>query len=243
MTDLLDRLRSYLSERYRIEDEVAEGGMAIVFRATDLKHERTVAVKVLKPELSAMVGADRFLREIRITAQLQHPHILPLYDSGAAGELLYYVMPFINGESLRGRLTRERALPVSEAVALVTAVASALDYAHRQGVLHRDIKPENILLHDQQPLLADFGIALAVSVAGGERLTVTGLSVGTPSYMSPEQIAGEQVLDARTDIYALGCVAYELLAGEPPFTGQNLQAVMASVMTSAPRPLSESRHT
>ncbi|MDB4909238.1 MAG: protein kinase, partial [Gemmatimonadetes bacterium] len=208
MTDLRQRLESDLSARYRIEGELAEGGMAIVFRATDVKHDRSVAVKVLRPELSAMVGADRFLREIRVTAQLQHPHILPLYDSGAAGDLLYYVMPLINGESLRERLTRERQLPVAEAISLIGAIASALDYAHRQGILHRDIKPENILLHDRQPLLADFGIALAVSAAGGDRLTVTGLSVGTPSYMSPEQIAGDQALDARTDIYALGCVAY-----------------------------------
>jgi len=241
VTDLLQRLQSDLAARYRIEGEIAEGAMAIVFRATDLKHDRKVAVKVLRPELSAMVGADRFLQEIRVTAQLQHPHILPLYDSGAAGDLLYYVMPLINGESLRDRLTRERQLPVAEAVSLIAAIASALDYAHRQGVLHRDIKPENILLHDRQPLLADFGIALAVSAAGGDRLTLTGLSIGTPSYMSPEQLAGDQPLDARSDIYSLGCVAYEILAGEPPFTGPNLQAVMASVMTSHPKPLVDGR--
>ena len=243
MTDLLQRLQSDLAARYRIEGEIAEGGMAIVFRATDLKHDRKVAVKVLRPELSAMVGADRFLREIRVTAQLQHPHILPLYDSGATAELLYYVMPLINGESLRDRLTREHQLPVAEAVSIIGAIAGALDYAHRQGVLHRDIKPENILLHDRQPLLADFGIAVAVSAAGGERLTVSGLSIGTPSYMSPEQIAGDQALDARSDIYSLGCVAYEILAGAPPFTGPNLQAVMASVMTAAPKPLNEIRRT
>jgi serine/threonine protein kinase/Tol biopolymer transport system component len=243
MADLLERLQSDLAARYRIEGEVAEGGMAIVFRATDLKHDRKVAVKVLRPELSAMVGADRFLREIRVTARLQHPHILPLYDSGAAAELLYYVMPLINGESLRERLRRERQLPVNEVVSVIGAIASALDYAHRQGVLHRDIKPENILLHDRQPLLADFGIALAVSAAGGDRLTVAGLAIGTPSYMSPEQIAGEQTLDARTDIYALGCVAYEMLTGDPPFTGPNLQAVMASVMTGTPRPVEETRRT
>jgi len=240
---LLERLQAALSERYLIESEVAEGGMAIVFRAKDVKHDRTVAVKVLRPELSALVGADRFLREIHVTAQLQHPHILPLYDSGVAGELLYYVMPFVNGESLRDRLKRERQLPVDEAVALITAIAGALDYAHRQGVLHRDIKPENILLHDRQPLLADFGIALAFSAAGGDRLTVSGLAVGTPTYMSPEQVTGETRLDARTDIYALGCVAYEILTGEPPFTGTNLQAVMASVMTSDPRPITDVRRT
>ncbi len=243
MTELLQRLQSELAARYRIEDKVAEGGMAFVFRATDLKHDRKVAVKVLRPELSAMVGADRFLREIRVTAQLQHPHILPLYDSGSAAELLYYVMPFIDGESLRDRLRREHQLPVEETVSTIGAIASALDYAHRQGVLHRDIKPENILLQDRQPLLADFGIALAVSAAGGDRLTVSGLAIGTPSYMSPEQIAGEKVLDARSDIYSLGCVAYEMLAGEAPFTGPNLQAVMASVMASAPRPIEETRRT
>lgn len=241
MTDLLQRLRAALPEHYRIEGEVAQGGMAIVFRAIDVKHDRKVAVKVLRPEFSAMVGADRFLREIRVTAQLQHPHILPLYDSGAAAELLYYVTPFIEGESLRHRLVRERQLPLDEAVSLIRGIASALDYAHRQGVLHRDIKPENILLHDGQPLLADFGIALAVSVESGDRLTVGGLSIGTPSYMSPEQMAGEQPLDARCDIYALGCVAYEILAGEPPFTGSNYQAVIASVMTSDPTPLVEIR--
>ena len=243
MADLLERLQAELASRYRIEGEVAEGGMAIVFRATDLKHDRQVAVKVLRPELSAMVGADRFLREIRVTAQLQHPHILPLYDSGAAAELLYYVMPLVSGESLRDRLRRERQLPIGEAVSILVAISGALDYAHRQGVLHRDIKPENILLHDRQPLLADFGIALAVSAAGGDRLTVSGLSIGTPSYMSPEQIAGEQTIDARSDVYALGCVAYEMLTGEPPFTGPNLQAVMASVMTGTPKPLEETRRT
>jgi eukaryotic-like serine/threonine-protein kinase len=243
VTSLLQRLQTVLPERYRIERQFGEGGMAVVFSATDLKHDRQVAVKVLRPELSAMVGADRFLREIQVTAQLQHPHILPLYDSGAAAELLYYVMPLIKGESLRDRLTRERQLPVDEAVSITRALAGALDYAHRQGVLHRDIKPENILLHDGQPLLADFGIALAVSAAGGDRLTHTGLSIGTPSYMSPEQVAGDRALDARSDIYALGCVAYETLAGEPPFTGPTRQAVVAAVMIGVPKPLVERRHT
>ena len=243
MTTLLERLRADLSPHYRIEGELAAGGMAIVFRAMDLKHERLVAVKVLRPELSAMVGVDRFLREIHVTAQLQHPHIIPLYDSGVAGELLYYVMPLVNGESLRGRLSRERQLPVSEALSITHAVASALDYAHRKGVLHRDIKPENILLSDGQPLLTDFGIALAVQAAAGDRLTITGLSIGTPAYMSPEQFAGDEAIDARADIYALGCVTYEMLSGEPPFAGATLQAVVASVMTGAARPLSEVRHT
>ena len=243
MSSLFQRLEAGLPERYRLERELGEGGMAVVFLATDLKHDRQVAVKVLRPELSAVVGADRFLREIHVTAQLQHPHILPLYDSGAAGELLFYVMPLVQGESLRDRLQREQHLPVDEAIAITRAVAGALDYAHRHGVVHRDIKPENILLHDRQPLLADFGIALAVSAAGGDRLTHTGISVGTPSYMSPEQVAGEQRLDARSDIYALGCVAYEMLAGEPPFTGPTAQAVIAAVMTGEPAPLAERRHT
>ncbi len=242
-TSLLQRLQTALPERYRIERQLGEGGMAVVFRATDLKHDRQVAVKVLRPELSAIVGAERFLREIQVTAQLQHPHILPLFDSGVAAELLYYVMPLIQGESLRERLTRQTQLSVDEAVSITRALAGALDYAHRQGVLHRDIKPENILLHDGQPLLADFGIALAVSAAGGDRLTHTGLSIGTPSYMSPEQMAGDRVLDARSDIYALGCVAYETLAGEPPFTGPTHQAVVAAVMIGGPKPLAERRHT
>jgi len=238
VTDLLGRLKSGLHDRYRIERQLGEGGMAVVFRATDLKHNRQVAVKVLRPELAAIIGADRFLREIHVTAQLQHPHILPLYDSGAVGDLLYYVMPLIEGETLRDRLARERQLPVDEVVTLVQAVAGALDYAHRQGVLHRDIKPENILLHDRQPLLADFGIALAPD---GERLTRTGLSIGTPSYMSPEQTAGDRQIDARSDIYALGCVAYECLTGEPPFTGPTHQALVAAVMTGDPKPLLERR--
>ena len=215
--------------------------MATVFAATDVKHNRRVAVKVLRPELSAFVGAERFLQEIQVTARLQHPHILPLYDSGSADGLLYYVMPFVEGETLRQRLDREGELPVDDAVSMTRAVASALDYAHRQDVVHRDIKPENILLHDGQPLLADFGIGLALSAAGGERLTSTGFSVGTPGYMSPEQMMGERVLGPRSDIYALGCVAYESLAGQPPFNGRTLQAVMSSVMTSEPEPIEDRR--
>src|SRR5512143_1182106 len=228
-SSLLERLQAALSGQYRVEDRIGEGGMAVVFAATDLKHSRRVAVKVLRPELSAVVGADRFLREIQVTARLEHPHILPLYDSGAAGELLYYVMPLIEGETLRQRLDREGELPVEDAVSLTRALAGALDYAHRQGVVHRDIKPENILLHDGQPLLADFGIGLALSAAGGDRLTSTGFSIGTPGYMSPEQMAGERALGPRSDIYALGCIAYEALAGTPPFTGRTLQAVMTNV--------------
>ena len=217
--------------------------MAVVFLATDTKHNRQVAVKVLRPELSAVVGADRFLREIQVTSQLQHPHILPLYDSGAAAGLLYYVMPVIRGESLRDRLTREQQLPIRDAVAIARAVAGALDYAHREGVVHRDIKPENILLHDGQPVLSDFGIALAVRAAGGERLTQTGFSLGTPSYMSPEQVSGERFIDARADVYALGCVLYEMLAGEPPFTGPNPQAVIAAALTGGAVPLNRRRPT
>lgn len=237
------RLQPALTGHYEIGRLLGAGGMALVYEATDLKHGRPVAVKVLRPELSAMLGADRFLREIQVTAKLQHPHILPLYDSGAGGDLLYYVMPLVQGESLRDRLDRERQLPVLDAAVLTRAIASALDYAHRQGVLHRDIKPENILLHDGQPMLADFGIALAVRSAGSERLTQTGLSIGTPNYMSPEQIGGDRTLDARSDIYSLGCVAYEMLAGTPPFSGPNVQAVVAAVMTGELKPLTEMRRT
>jgi len=240
---ILQQLDASLSQHYRFERELGQGGMALVYLATDLKHDRQVAVKVLRPELSSLLGADRFLREIHVTARLQHPHILPLYDSGAVGELLYYVMPLVRGESLRERLTRERQLPVEEAVSITRAVAGALDYAHRQGVLHRDIKPENILLHDGQPMLADFGIALAVATAGGDRLTHSGIFIGTPSYMSPEHASGERGLDARSDIYALACVAYEMLSGEPPFTGPTAQAVIAAMMTTEAKPLVERRRS
>ena len=238
---MLSRLQSELQDRYRLENELGQGGMAIVYAATDLKHNRRVAVKVLRPELAAVVGADRFLHEIQVTARLQHPHILPLYDSGSAGGFLYYVMPLIEGETLRQRLDREGELPVDEAIALTRSVAAALDYAHRQDVVHRDIKPENILLQDGQPLLADFGIGLALSAAGAERLTETGFSVGTPGYMSPEQMMGERALGPRSDIYALGCVAYESLAGQPPFGGRSLQAVMSAVMTSDPEAIDDRR--
>jgi serine/threonine-protein kinase len=205
--------------------------MATVYVAHDLRHNRKVALKVLRPELAALIGAERFLKEIEVTANLQHPHILPLHDSGDADGFLFYVMPFVEGETLRDKLTRERQLGVDEAIALTKAVASALDYAHRHGVIHRDIKPENILLHDGQPVVADFGIALAVSHAGGTRLTETGLSVGTPHYMSPEQAMGDRELDARSDVYSLGAVLYEMLVGEPPFTGPTAQAIVAKVIT------------
>jgi serine/threonine-protein kinase len=239
----LDRLRASLADRYDLERELGRGGMATVYLARDRKHDREVAVKVVRPEVSAVIGAERFLQEIKLTAHLQHPHILPLYDSASAEGLLYYVMPYVAGESLRARLDRERQLPVEEAIALTQALAQALDYAHRQGVIHRDIKPENVLLQDGQPLLADFGVALALAAAGGDRLTQSGIAVGTPQYMSPEQAAGEQQLDGRTDIYALGCLAYEMLAGVPPHTGPTAQAVIARAMTAEPRPLTGLRRS
>jgi Tol biopolymer transport system component len=211
--------------------------MATVWLAEDLRHGRQVAIKVLHPELSAVLGTERFLAEIRLTAALQHPHILPLFDSGSAEGLLYYVMPFVEGETLRRRLERERQLRVADAVRIASEVADALACAHAKRVVHRDIKPENILLRDGHALVADFGIALAVSQAGGERMTQTGLSLGTPQYMSPEQAAGERNIDARADVYALGAVLFEMLAGEPPFTGASVHAVIAKVMTEAPRPL------
>ncbi len=233
MTDT-NRLARGLADRYTIEQELGSGGMATVYLARDLKHDRKVAVKVLRPELSAILGGERFLNEIRVTANLQHPHILALYDSGAVEGLLYYVMPFVDGESLRQRLTREKQLGVDEAVDITRAVAAALDYAHRHGVIHRDIKPENILLADGQPLVADFGISLAVSNAGGNRLTETGLSLGTPNYMSPEQATGDRAVDGRSDIYSLACVAYEMMTGDPPHTGSTAQAVIAKIITEQP---------
>jgi eukaryotic-like serine/threonine-protein kinase len=239
----IDRLTAALGSRYRLERELGAGGMATVYLARDLRHDRDVALKVLHPELAAALGAERFLAEIRVTANLQHPHILPLHDSGEADGFLFYVMPFVRGESLRDRLLRERQLPIAETVAIARDVASALDYAHRQGVIHRDIKPENILLHDGRPLIADFGIALAVSAAGGARMTQTGLSLGTPQYMSPEQAVGERTIDARSDVYALGAVVYEMLTGEPPFSGATVQAIVAKIMTEKPVPPSRVRDT
>ena len=241
MSDVLPRLSAALESRYRVEREVGVGGMATVYLAHDLRHERDVAIKVLHPDLAAALGADRFLAEIKTTAKLQHPHILALLDSGEAGGLLYYVMPYVAGESLRARLERETQLAVDDAVRIAREVASALDYAHRHGVVHRDIKPENILLHEDQALVADFGIALAVSAAGGPRMTQTGLSLGTPAYMAPEQAMGERAIDGRADIYALGAVLYEMLVGEAPFTGPTVQAIVARVMTENPRPLTGQR--
>ncbi|HXY70396.1 MAG TPA: protein kinase [Gemmatimonadales bacterium] len=232
------RLGAALAGRYRIERELGQGGMATVYLAQDLRHDRRVALKVLRAELAAVIGAERFLAEIKTTANLQHPHILPLFDSGTADAFLYYVMPFVEGESLRDRLTRETQLPVDEAVRIATEVAGALDYAHRHGVVHRDIKPENILLAEGQALVADFGIALAVSRSeGATRMTETGMSLGTPHYMSPEQAMGEREITPKADVYALGCVLYEMLLGEPPFTGPTAQAVVAKVMTEKPAPI------
>ncbi len=254
-----DRLTAALSDRYRLERELGQGGMATVYLAEDLKHGRKVAIKVLHPELSAVIGGDRFLAEIKLTASLQHPHILGLIDSGAVSltphasrltddsrlstDLLYYVMPFIEGETLRGRLTREKQLPVDDSIRLTKEVAAALEFAHKRGIIHRDIKPENILLQDGQALVADFGIALAVQQAGGSRMTQTGMSLGTPAYMSPEQAMGERDIGARSDVYALGAMTYEMLTGEPPFTGPNSQAIVAKVLTETPPPLRPKRPT
>ena len=243
MPELVARLQTALSDRYRFEGEIGAGGMATVYAAHDLRHDRRVAVKVLRPELAAVIGAERFLAEIKLTAILQHPHILPLFDSGEADSFLFYVMPFVEGETLRSRLTREKQLPVADAIRVATEVASALDYAHRHNVVHRDIKPENILLHDGRALVADFGIALAASKAGGSRMTETGMSLGTPQYMSPEQAMGEREVTARSDVYALGAVLYELLTGDPPFSGSTAQAIVARVVTETPRPLLPQRHT
>ena len=240
MTAALERLRASLADRYRIERELGAGGMATVYLAEDLKHDRKVAIKVLRPELAAVIGAERFLKEIKTTANLQHPHILGLIDSGNSDGMLWYAMPFVDGESLRDRLNREKQLPIADAVRIATEAASALDYAHRHGVIHRDIKPENILLHDGSALVADFGIALAASTAG-TRMTETGMSLGTPHYMSPEQAMGEREITARSDVYALGCITYEMLVGEPPFNGPTAQAIIARVMTEEPRSLTLQR--
>jgi serine/threonine-protein kinase len=242
MSSLPSRVSGALSGQYRLEHEIGAGGMATVYLAEDLRHDRRVALKVLRPELAAVIGAERFLAEIKLTANLQHPHILPLFDSGEADGFLYYVMPFVEGESLRDRLRREKQLPVDDAVRIAAEVASALDYAHRHGVVHRDIKPENILLHDGRALVADFGIALAASKAG-TRMTETGMSLGTPHDLSPEQAMGEREITARSDVYALGAVLYEMLTGDPPFTGSTAQAIVARVVTESPRPLVPQRHT
>jgi len=240
MTDV-SRLAAALADRYRLAHELGQGGMATVYLAEDLKHRRQVAIKVLRPELAAVLGADRFVQEITTTASLQHPNILPLFDSGTADSFLYYVMPYVEGETLRDKLNRETQLSVEEAVTIAREVAGALDYAHRHGVIHRDIKPENILLHDGRPMVADFGIALAVSAAAGGRMTETGLSLGTPHYMSPEQATAEKEISARADIYSLGSVLYEMLTGNPPHTGASAQQIIMKIVTEVAAPVTTVR--
>ena len=236
-------LTAALADRYRVERELGAGGMATVYLAHDLKHERDVAIKVLHPDLAVALGGERFLSEIKTTARLQHPHILPLLDSGIAGGFLFYVMPYVSGETLRSRLERERQLPIEDALRIAREVADALGAAHALGIVHRDIKPENILLQGGHALVADFGIALAVQSAGGARMTQTGLSLGTPQYMSPEQAMGEKSLDLRSDIYALGAVLFEMLAGDPPFTGSSVQVVVARLISEKPTSLQLLRDT
>lgn len=234
MTPDRDRISAALGDRYQIVRELGRGGMATVWLAHDVKHDRQVAIKILHPQLAAVVGAERFLQEIHTTAKLQHPHILPLFDSGEARGLLYYVMPCLTGATLRQAIGRDKPMSIDDAVRITAEVASALDYAHRQGVIHRDIKPENILLHEGHALLADFGIAIATNANDTTRLTETGVSVGTPSYMSPEQALGERNVDARSDLYAVGAVLYEMLTGVPPFVGSTTQAIIAKVVTEKP---------
>ncbi len=235
------RLNTALADRYRIERQLGAGGMATVYLAEDLRHDRKVAIKVLKSELAAVLGAERFVQEIKTTAQLQHPHILPLFDSGQADGFLFYVMPYIEGETLRTKLDREKQLGIEESVRITREVADALDYAHRHGVIHRDIKPENILLHDGRPMVADFGIALAVSAAAGGRMTETGLSLGTPHYMSPEQATADKEITARSDVYSLASVLYEMLTGNPPHVGSSAQQIIMRIIADTPRPVSDVR--
>ena len=238
----MERLKSALADRYAVESEIGRGGMATVYLAHDLRHNRPIAIKVLQPELGAAVGSDRFLREIETVAGLRHPHILPLHDSGEADGLLYFVMPYVEGESVRQRLARQKQLPLEEALRITQEVADALDHAHRHGVVHRDIKPANILLDEGHAVVTDFGVARAISKAGGEKVTATGMALGTPAYMSPEQASGEEA-DERSDIYALGCVLYEMLAGEPPLTGSSPQSTAAKRLTDRPTPLPALRST
>ncbi|HEV7365389.1 MAG TPA: protein kinase, partial [Gemmatimonadales bacterium] len=232
MPEPFDHLKAALSDRYILERELGTGGMATVFLAHDPRHNRKVAIKVMRAELASLIGPQRFLKEIETTANLQHPHILPLFDSGQVDGTVFYVMPYVQGESLRNRLQREKQLPIGDAIRIAGEIAAALDYAHRQGVIHRDIKPDNVLFHDGRALVADFGIALATSQGDGKtRLTRAGVSLGTPQYMSPEQASGDHDLDPRTDVYALGVVTYEMLAGRPPFTGATAQAIFQQVLS------------
>src|SRR4051812_23700092 len=241
--DTLEQLRTLVADRYRLERQLGAGGMAPLYLAHDLKHDRDVAIKILPPDLGAALGSERFLTEIRTTARLQHPHILPLLDSGGAGGMLYYVMPLVSGETLRARLERERQLPIDDALRITREVADALEYAHGLGIIHRDIKPENVLLQAGHALVADFGIALAVQQAGGQRMTQTGLSLGTPQYMSPEQAMGERTIDGRSDIYSLGAVLYEMLTADAPFTGSSVQAIVARVLSERPTSVRTLRDT
>jgi serine/threonine-protein kinase len=237
MNDLSSKLDGALTGRYSIVEELGRGSMSRVFRATDLKHKRDVAIKVLQPEISISLAAERFLREIEIVSGLLHPHVLPLYDSGDADGLLYHITPLFDGETIRDRLERDRQFPVDEALQLAREVADGLDYAHEQDVIHRDIKPENILLYKGHALIADFGLARAVTIGGGERLTQTGFVVGSPAYMSPEQARGEDTIDGRSDQYGLACVLYEMLAGEPPLSGRTRQVIVARRLSEKPSPI------
>jgi serine/threonine protein kinase/tetratricopeptide (TPR) repeat protein len=239
--DVISKLNAALSGHYEVEREIGRGGMATVYRADDLRHNRPVAIKVLHSHLAESLGPERFLREIQIAGRLQHPHIVPMYDSGRAGDLLYYVMPFVEGESLRQRLQRQHRLPIEDAVQIARSVAAALDYAHRQQVIHRDIKPENVMMHDGEAVVTDFGIAKAISAAASNSLTQTGMAVGTPSYMSPEQASGEVEIDGRADVYSLGAMLYEMVTGSAPFTGPNMQAIMAKLFMEQVPPVRDAR--
>jgi len=236
MPEIPDRLRSALADRYRLDRQVGQGGMATVYLADDLKHNRRVALKVLRPELAAALGHERFVREIEIAAQLQHPHILPLFDSGEAEGFLYYVMPFVDGESLRERLSREGSMPIPEAVRILREVVDALAHAHQHGVVHRDIKPDNVMLSGRHAVVTDFGVAKAVSAAGSDKLTTVGMALGTPTYMSPEQAMGETNLDQRADIYSVGALAYELFTGHPPFEKATAQQLLSAHVLEKPAP-------
>ena len=241
MSVLAERFQNLLRDRYVIERELGRGGMAVVFLARDVRHDRPVAIKVFRSDIGDAPGAERFQREIRLLARLQHPHILPLYDSGTTGETSYFVSPYIEGETLRARLKREHQLPVEEAVRLAVEVADALDFAHAHDVIHRDIKPENILMHDGHAVVADFGIARAMRRSGGEWTTAAGMTVGSPAYMSPEQASGDREIDGRADIYSLASVLYEMLAAEPPFTARVAHMIIAAKLSGVPRPVRELR--